>query len=240
MGDGAEERLRAARDAPAQARRAARRGHRAVPARLPGRAADRGGQGAARGPRAGRGDRRARARRRPAGRAPRAGQGGVPRPRRPLRAHPAARARRRARRGARWRGCSRSTSATCIGADGTRVPHAPRRAVAARSTTSRCSPSRCGRRPEKHHGLADVETRFRHRELDLMANEETRELFITRAKVIAAIRRFLDDEGFVEVETPDAAADLRRRARRGRSRRTTTRSTATSTCASPPSSTSSG
>jgi lysyl-tRNA synthetase, class II len=56
--------------------------------------------------------------------------------------------------------------------------------------------------PEKHHGLTDVETRFRQRELDLMANEETRELFITRARVITEIRRFLDDEGFVEVETP--------------------------------------
>ena len=56
--------------------------------------------------------------------------------------------------------------------------------------------------PDKHHGLADVETRHRHRELDLMASEETRAVFITRAKVIAAIRRFLDDAGFVEVETP--------------------------------------
>jgi lysyl-tRNA synthetase class 2 len=56
--------------------------------------------------------------------------------------------------------------------------------------------------PEKHHGLADVETRFRHRELDLIANEETREVFLTRAKVITAIRAFLDERGFIEVETP--------------------------------------
>ena len=56
--------------------------------------------------------------------------------------------------------------------------------------------------PEKHHGLADVETRSRFRELDLRSSEEARALFITRAKVIAAIRRFLDAEGFVEVETP--------------------------------------
>jgi lysyl-tRNA synthetase class 2 len=56
--------------------------------------------------------------------------------------------------------------------------------------------------PEKHHGLTDVETRLRHRELDLIANEEARELFITRAKVVSEIRRFLDAEGFVEVETP--------------------------------------
>jgi len=56
--------------------------------------------------------------------------------------------------------------------------------------------------PEKHHGLTDTETRLRHRELDLMSNEETRAVFITRAKVVTAIRRFLDDEGFIEVETP--------------------------------------
>jgi lysyl-tRNA synthetase class 2 len=56
--------------------------------------------------------------------------------------------------------------------------------------------------PEKHHGLQDVETRFRHRELDLIASEQARELFITRARAISAIRRYLDREGFVEVETP--------------------------------------
>ena len=56
--------------------------------------------------------------------------------------------------------------------------------------------------PEKHHGLTDVETRFRHRELDLIANEEARALFLTRAKVITAVRAFLDERGFVEVETP--------------------------------------
>jgi lysyl-tRNA synthetase class 2 len=56
--------------------------------------------------------------------------------------------------------------------------------------------------PDKHHGLTDVETRFRHRELDLIASRDSRELFITRARVISTIRRFLDDEGFVEVETP--------------------------------------
>ena len=93
--------------------------------------------------------------------------------------------------------------------------------------------------PDKHHGLQDVETRFRRRELDLIANEESRELFIARAKVVSAIRRYLDADGFLEVETPGPAAALRRRAGRARSSRTTTRSTATSTCASPPSSTSS-
>jgi lysyl-tRNA synthetase, class II len=56
--------------------------------------------------------------------------------------------------------------------------------------------------PEKFHGLEDVETRHRHRELDLMANEETRGLFILRTRVVAAIRRWLDERGFLEVETP--------------------------------------
>jgi lysyl-tRNA synthetase class 2 len=56
--------------------------------------------------------------------------------------------------------------------------------------------------PEKHHGLTDTETRFRQRELDLIANEDSRAIFITRAKIVTAIRRFLDGEGFIEVETP--------------------------------------
>ncbi len=56
--------------------------------------------------------------------------------------------------------------------------------------------------PDKHHGLSDVETRYRRRELDLIASAEARELFITRARIIAAVRRYLDEEGFVEVETP--------------------------------------
>src|SRR4051812_14711782 len=56
--------------------------------------------------------------------------------------------------------------------------------------------------PEKFHGLKDTETRFRHRELDLIANEDARALFVTRAKAITAARRYLDDNGFVEVETP--------------------------------------
>jgi lysyl-tRNA synthetase, class II len=56
--------------------------------------------------------------------------------------------------------------------------------------------------PDKFHGLADTETRLRRRELDLMANEETRAVFIARAKIVAAVRRYLDDQGFIEVETP--------------------------------------
>jgi lysyl-tRNA synthetase class 2 len=56
--------------------------------------------------------------------------------------------------------------------------------------------------PDKFHGLQDVETRFRHRELDLIANEEARAVFLARARVITEMRRYLDEEGFVEVETP--------------------------------------
>ena len=56
--------------------------------------------------------------------------------------------------------------------------------------------------PEKFHGLEDVETRYRRRELDLMANDETRELFLKRGRTIAAVRRWFDARGFVEVETP--------------------------------------
>jgi lysyl-tRNA synthetase class 2 len=56
--------------------------------------------------------------------------------------------------------------------------------------------------PDKFHGLQDTETRFRHRELDLIANEEAREVFLARARIVSAIRRYLDEAGFVEVETP--------------------------------------
>jgi lysyl-tRNA synthetase class 2 len=56
--------------------------------------------------------------------------------------------------------------------------------------------------PDKFHGLEDVETRYRHRELDLIANEEARQLFILRSNVVSAIRNWLDSRGFLEVETP--------------------------------------
>jgi lysyl-tRNA synthetase class 2 len=56
--------------------------------------------------------------------------------------------------------------------------------------------------PGKFHGLEDVETRYRQRELDLMANEESRRIFALRARTVAEIRRWLDEHGFLEVETP--------------------------------------
>jgi lysyl-tRNA synthetase class 2 len=56
--------------------------------------------------------------------------------------------------------------------------------------------------PDKHHGLSDVELRHRRRELDLIANDDARAVFVSRARVIAAVRSYLDGEGFIEVETP--------------------------------------
>ncbi len=56
--------------------------------------------------------------------------------------------------------------------------------------------------PEKWHGLTDTEQRYRQRYRDLIANEETRRIFILRSKVVSAMRRFLDERGFMEVETP--------------------------------------
>jgi len=56
--------------------------------------------------------------------------------------------------------------------------------------------------PDKFHGLEDAETRFRRRELDLIANEESRRAFRTRARTISEIRRWFDEHDFIEVETP--------------------------------------
>jgi lysyl-tRNA synthetase class 2 len=56
--------------------------------------------------------------------------------------------------------------------------------------------------PEKWHGLQDVETRYRQRYLDLIVNEESRRVFELRSRTLAAVRRFYDGRGFLEVETP--------------------------------------
>jgi lysyl-tRNA synthetase class 2 len=56
--------------------------------------------------------------------------------------------------------------------------------------------------PEKWHGLEDVETRYRQRYLDLIANPEVRKVFVTRARIISSLRRQLEAAGFIEVETP--------------------------------------
>jgi lysyl-tRNA synthetase, class II len=56
--------------------------------------------------------------------------------------------------------------------------------------------------PEKWHGLSDIEVRYRQRYVDLISNNDIRVLFITRSKIVSAIRQFLDNRGFLEVETP--------------------------------------
>ncbi|HFK1427788.1 MULTISPECIES: lysine--tRNA ligase [Bacillus cereus group] len=56
--------------------------------------------------------------------------------------------------------------------------------------------------PDKYHGLKDVEQRYRQRYLDLITSMESRETFVTRSKIIREIRRYLDDNGYLEVETP--------------------------------------
>jgi len=56
--------------------------------------------------------------------------------------------------------------------------------------------------PEKYHGLADIETRYRQRYLDLIVNDNVRHTFILRSRIIKTIREFFDKQGFIEVETP--------------------------------------
>ena len=56
--------------------------------------------------------------------------------------------------------------------------------------------------PEKYHGLTNTDTRYRQRYLDLIMNQEVRTTFVNRSKIISAVRHYLDDQGFMEVETP--------------------------------------
>lgn len=61
--------------------------------------------------------------------------------------------------------------------------------------------------PEKFHGLTDTDTRYRQRYVDLIMNEESKEVFIKRSKIISKIRNYLDGQGFMEVETPMLVAN---------------------------------
>ncbi len=61
--------------------------------------------------------------------------------------------------------------------------------------------------PEKFHGLTDTDTRYRQRYVDLIVNAEVRDTFVKRSKIIASIRRYLDGQGFLEVETPMLVAN---------------------------------
>ena len=56
--------------------------------------------------------------------------------------------------------------------------------------------------PEKYHGLTNTDLRYRQRYVDLIMNEESKRTFVMRSKIVAAIRRYLDEQGFLEVETP--------------------------------------
>ena len=92
-------------------------------------------------------------------------------------------------------------SATSSGSRGIRVGRgaASRRCSRRRS---RCSRATRQPLPDTFHGLTDVELRYRKRYLDLLVNEETRADFVLRARIVTAVRAYLDGEGFVEVETP--------------------------------------
>jgi lysyl-tRNA synthetase class 2 len=61
--------------------------------------------------------------------------------------------------------------------------------------------------PEKYHGLTNTDIRYRQRYVDLIMNEEAKDTFIKRSKIISSIRRYLDDQGFMEVETPMLVAN---------------------------------
>ncbi|HET8587800.1 MAG TPA: lysine--tRNA ligase [Candidatus Limnocylindria bacterium] len=74
--------------------------------------------------------------------------------------------------------------------------------VSLRATSIRMLAKALNAPPEKWHGLSDIETRYRQRYVDLLANEEVRRVFTTRAKTITALRHFLDRRGYLEVETP--------------------------------------
>lgn len=61
--------------------------------------------------------------------------------------------------------------------------------------------------PEKFHGLTDTDTRYRQRYVDLIMNREVKETFIKRSRILSSIRKYLDGEGFLEVETPMLVAN---------------------------------
>ena len=56
--------------------------------------------------------------------------------------------------------------------------------------------------PEKWHGLTNTDIRYRQRYTDLIMNEDVRKIFVARSRIISSIRRYLDGQGFLEVETP--------------------------------------
>ena len=89
-----------------------------------------------------------------------------------------------------------------VGVAGTRDAHAQGRAARSWCASSTLLTKALLPPPEKWHGLTDVEARYRQRYLDLLANPEVRRVFVVRSAMVAAMRRFLDERGYVEVETP--------------------------------------
>ncbi len=61
--------------------------------------------------------------------------------------------------------------------------------------------------PEKFHGLTNTDTRYRQRYIDLIMNQDVKDTFVKRSRIISSIRNYLDSEGFMEVETPMLVAD---------------------------------
>ncbi len=88
-----------------------------------------------------------------------------------------------------------------IGAEGT-MRRTPRGELSIRCTKTTMLTKSLEMLPEKHHGLADIEQRYRQRYLDLIANEESKETLLMRSKIVTHIRNYMDGIGAVEVETP--------------------------------------
>lgn len=88
-----------------------------------------------------------------------------------------------------------------IGAEGT-IRRTPRGELSVRAKTLTMLTKSLQPLPEKYHGLTDVEQRYRQRYLDLIMNEDSRRILRTRSKIIAIIRRFMTEQGAIEVETP--------------------------------------
>ena len=81
-------------------------------------------------------------------------------------------------------------------------PDQDRRADAQGPLASQCSRKSLRPLPEKWHGLQDVEARYRQRYLDLLTNEQSRDVFEKRIAIVREMRRFMEERGFLEVETP--------------------------------------
>ena len=89
---------------------------------------------------------------------------------------------------------SSTSKATSCAPSAASSPSPPRR--------SSCCPRACAPLPEKFHGLSDKETRYRQRYVDLIVNEDVRETFRKRSAILSAFRRYMEGDGYMEVETP--------------------------------------